>query len=91
MTVTMDVAVDNNDYDYEKLSAYNDYVVLMAYDQFNNSTGPGPVSAQKWIEGAVERAAKKIDAAKIILGIAGFGYDWATDEEGKTEVSWSRY
>ena len=86
MTVTMDVAVDNNDYDYEKLSAYNDYVVLMAYDQFNNSTGPGPVSAQKWIEGAVERAAKKIDAAKIILGIAGFGYDWATDEEGKTEV-----
>jgi cellulose synthase/poly-beta-1,6-N-acetylglucosamine synthase-like glycosyltransferase/spore germination protein YaaH/peptidoglycan/xylan/chitin deacetylase (PgdA/CDA1 family) len=91
MTVTMDVAVDNNDYDYEKLSAYNDYIVLMAYDQFNNSTGPGPISAQKWIEGAVERAAKKIDAEKMIVGIAGFGYDWTTDEEGKTTVKSINY
>jgi peptidoglycan-N-acetylglucosamine deacetylase len=83
MTVTMDVAVDNNDYDYNKLSWYNDYIVLMAYDQFNNSTGAGPISAQKWIEGAVDRAAEKIDPGKIILGIAGFGYDWYTTAEGK--------
>lgn len=83
MTVTMDVAVDNNDYDYQKLSAFNDYVILMAYDQYNPSTGPGPVSAQKWIEGAVERIAKKIDPKKIILGIAGYGYDWYKTSEGK--------
>ncbi len=91
MTVTMDVAVDNNDYDYNKLSDYNDYIVLMAYDQFNNSTKPGPISAQKWIEGAVDRAAKKINPEKIILGIAGYGYDWATDEEGKTIVTAINY
>ena len=53
MLVSMDVEPRNNDYDYPKLSAYNDYVILMAYDQFNNSTGPGPISAQKWIEDAV--------------------------------------
>jgi peptidoglycan-N-acetylglucosamine deacetylase len=87
MTITMDVAVDNNDYDYSKLSAYNDYIVLMAYDQFNPSTGAGPISAQKWIEGAVDRAAKKIEPGKMILGIAGFGYDWITDEEGKTSAN----
>jgi peptidoglycan-N-acetylglucosamine deacetylase len=86
MTVTMDVAVDNNDYDFKKLSEYNDYIVLMAYDQFNTSTKPGPISAQKWIEEKVDLAAQKIDPEKIILGIAGYGYDWATDEEGKTEV-----
>ncbi len=91
MTVTMDVAVDNTDYDFNKLSAYNDYIVLMAYDQFNNSTGPGPISAQKWIEEKVESAAKKIDPAKIILGVAGYGYDWATDEEGKTVVTAINY
>ena len=83
LTVTMDVAVDNNDYDYKTLSAYNDYVILMAYDQYNNSTGPGPVSSQKWIEGAVERTAKKIEPGKIILGIAGYGYDWYKTREGK--------
>ncbi len=83
MCVTMDVSVKNDDYDYKKLAAYNDYIILMAYDQFNNSTAPGPLSAQKWIEEALDWTAKKIDPAKIILGIAGYGYDWYTDEEGK--------
>jgi len=86
MTVTMDVAVDNDDYDYERLSESNDYIILMAYDQYNDATGAGPVSAQKWIEQKVDEAAKKIDPEKIILGIAGYGYKWTKDEEGKTEV-----
>ncbi len=84
MIVTMDVAPKNNDYDYTKLSAYNDYIILMAYDQYNNSTGPGPVSAQKWIEDAVSWTADRIDASKIILGVGGFGYSWA---DGKFENS----
>ncbi|MEO8413067.1 MAG: glycosyltransferase [Ginsengibacter sp.] len=76
MLVSMDVEPKNNDYDYTKLSDYNDYIVLMAYDQFNNSTGPGPVSAQKWIEDAVSWTAQRINSSKIILGVGGFGYDW---------------
>ncbi len=85
MTVTMDVSVKNEDYDYEKLSLYNDYIVLMAYDQFNKSTFPGPVSAQKWIEEAIDWTAKKIPSEKIILGIAGYGYDWSVNEDGKID------
>jgi cellulose synthase/poly-beta-1,6-N-acetylglucosamine synthase-like glycosyltransferase/spore germination protein YaaH/peptidoglycan/xylan/chitin deacetylase (PgdA/CDA1 family) len=83
MTVTMDVAVKNNDYDYTKLSDYNDYIILMAYDQYELNSGPGPISAQKWIEEAVDWTAKKIDPSKIILGIAGYGYDWYKTTEGK--------
>jgi cellulose synthase/poly-beta-1,6-N-acetylglucosamine synthase-like glycosyltransferase/spore germination protein YaaH/peptidoglycan/xylan/chitin deacetylase (PgdA/CDA1 family) len=82
MLVTMDVEPKNNDYDYSKLSEYNDYIILMAYDQFNNSTGPGPISAQKWIEDAVSWTADRMDPSKIILGIAGYGYSWA---DGKYE------
>ncbi len=81
MTVTMDVAPKNNDYDYKKLSDYNDYVILMAYDQSNNTSGPGPISAQKWIEDAVNWTAAKMDEGKIILGIGGFGYDWANGKQ----------
>lgn len=85
-TVTQDVAVDNDDYDYAALSNYNDYIILMAYDQFNDASSPGPVSSQKWIEQKVDEAAKKIDPKKIILGIAGYGYNWTKYEDGKTEV-----
>ncbi|HEY8690590.1 MAG TPA: glycosyltransferase [Chitinophagaceae bacterium] len=84
MTVTMDVQPKNNDYDYEKLSAYNDYVILMAYDQSNNETGPGPVSAQKWIEDALDWTASKLPSEKIILGLGGFGYDWANGKQDST-------
>jgi cellulose synthase/poly-beta-1,6-N-acetylglucosamine synthase-like glycosyltransferase/spore germination protein YaaH/peptidoglycan/xylan/chitin deacetylase (PgdA/CDA1 family) len=77
MLVSMDVIPKDNDYDYTQLAAYNDYVVLMAYDESNNSTGPGPISSQKWIEDAVSWTADRIDPSKIILGIGGFGYDWA--------------
>lgn len=85
MLVTMDVAVKNDDYDYKKLSDYNDYIILMAYDQFDKSGPPGPISAQKWIEENLDWTAKRIDPEKIILGLAGYGYDWKTDEDGKTK------
>jgi cellulose synthase/poly-beta-1,6-N-acetylglucosamine synthase-like glycosyltransferase/peptidoglycan/xylan/chitin deacetylase (PgdA/CDA1 family) len=49
----------------------------MAYDEYNPSTGPGPISAQKWIEDAVSWTSERIDPSKIILGIAGFGYQWS--------------
>ena len=92
MVVTMDVAVKNDDYDYKKLSDYNDYIILMAYDQYNTvESGPGPVSAQKWIEEAVDWTASKIESSKIILGVAGFGYDWTTDDEGKKVVNEMTY
>ena len=88
MLVTMDVEPGNNDYDYSQLSDCNDYIILMAYDQFNNSTGPGPISAQKWIEDAVSRTAERIDPSKIILGIGGFGYDWS-DVQGDTTKTYT--
>ncbi|CAN5593226.1 glycosyltransferase [soil metagenome] len=91
MVVTMDVAVKNDDYDYKKLSDYNDYLVLMAYDQYNAGTKPGPVSGQKWIEEALDWTASKIDSKKIILGVAGYGYDWTTDEEDKPIVQEKTY
>ena len=78
----MDLEPKNNDYDYTQLSKYNDYIILMAYDQFNTSTGPGPISAQKWIEDAVSWTTDRIEPSKVILGVGGFGYSW---DDGKFE------
>jgi len=84
LLVTQDVIPMNQDYDFAQLNKYNDYIVLMAYDQYSDAkSGPGPISAQKWIEEVLDDAAKKIDNKKIILGVAGYGRDWSVDKNGK--------
>jgi spore germination protein YaaH len=74
--VTQNVSPFNEDYNYSELAKYNDYIFLMAYDQHSESTKPGPVCSQKWIEEAVDRLAKKVSPSKIVLNSAAFGYDW---------------
>lgn len=86
LMVTMDLGVDNDDYDFKQLGNYNDYVVLMAYDQYGPTTEPGPISAQKWIEQWLDWAAKQINPEKIILGVAGYGRDWYKTDDGKNVV-----
>jgi poly-beta-1,6 N-acetyl-D-glucosamine synthase len=83
LIVTMDVSPDNEDYDYKSLANYNDYVILMAYDEFNDNTKPGPISSQKWIEKQLDKMDDKVDASKIILGVAGYARDWIDEEDDK--------
>ena len=62
MLVTMDVGIKNDDYDYKKLSNYNDYVVLMAYDQYSNlETGSRTCQRAKWIEEAMDWVDDRIE------------------------------
>lgn len=88
LLVTIDVSPDNEDYDYRELSKYNDFIILMAYDQYSNTTGPGPISSQKWIEEKLDWMDDKVDVSKIILGVAGYGRDWIDeeDENGKRKI-----
>ena len=82
--VTQDVVPFNDDYDYKRLAPYNDYMFVMAYDQFSDQGQPGPISDQKWIEAAVDDAAAKIPASKMILALAAYGYDWPKGREGES-------
>jgi hypothetical protein len=74
--VTQDVAPYNTDYNLRALSAANDYLVLMAYDQHFPSGSPGPVADHKWVEGVIDKALQHVPAPKLILGLAAYGYDW---------------
>jgi poly-beta-1,6 N-acetyl-D-glucosamine synthase len=82
LLVTQNVEPFNDDYNFSELANYNDYLFLMAYDQYSESTVPGPIAHQRWIEAAVDQAAKKIPVKKLVLAIAGFGYDWKLKPDG---------
>jgi len=76
LLVTQDASPFNSDYDLKELSKYNDYIFLMAYDQYSAEGNPGPISSQKWIEAAVDNAVKQVPQDKLVLALAAYGYDW---------------
>jgi peptidoglycan-N-acetylglucosamine deacetylase len=81
LLVTQDVSPFNPDYNLKALSAYCDYVFLMAYDEHYSGGKPGPISSQNWIEAATADALKQVPAEKLVLGMAGYGYDWPKDHQ----------
>jgi len=81
--VSQDVIPFNDEYNFKALSNYNDYLILMAYDQHHAETKPGPNSSQKWIEAAVFDMASKVPANKVILALPAFGHDWQLDKKEK--------
>lgn len=87
LLVTQDVIPFNQDYDYKTLSRYNDYLFLMAYDEHSADTKPGSISSQKWLQAAVGQMAKMVPPGKIILGMAGYGYDWTGNDKNQTAVT----
>lgn len=77
LLVTQDIMPDNDDYNLEELTKYNDYFILMAYDEYSGDNDPGPISSQRWVEATLDKCVKVIPASKIILGLGAYGYDWA--------------
>lgn len=65
-------------YDYARIGAKSDYVQLMTYDENGTWSAAGPVASYPWVESVVKYSTKEIPAHKILLGIAGYGYEWSS-------------
>lgn len=66
-------------YDYGALAPWVDYLVVMAYDQHWQTGTAGPVAGLGWVEQTVRYAVSQVPREKIVLGLAGYGYDWGSD------------
>ncbi len=63
-------------YDYAALGRIADLLVIMAYDEHWAAGPAGPVASLPWVRNVAQYAAATIPAARILLGIAAYGYDW---------------
>ncbi|QIG42899.1 hydrolase [Nocardioides anomalus] len=63
-------------YRLAELGAAVDSLALMTYDQHGPWSGPGPVGALPWQRRAVAVVTTVVPAAKVDLGVAGYGYTW---------------
>ena len=77
MKLYVSVPPRNNGFDYAKVAAAADGVVLMNYDEHYPGAEPGPVASQDWFVQNLASAEKVIPKEKIICAIANYGYDWA--------------
>ena len=79
--VTQDIMPNDEDFDPKILAPVNDYLFLMGYDQHYSTSTPGGISEQRWVEKVMDETASSIPSNKIVLCIAGFGYDWPVGHE----------
>ena len=87
LEVSQSVPPNDPLFDLRALSQANDYVILMAYDEFAGNSNAGPVASRSWFDEHVQRALLELPAEKVVIGIGGYGYDWQHGKAGATTLS----
>jgi cellulose synthase/poly-beta-1,6-N-acetylglucosamine synthase-like glycosyltransferase/peptidoglycan/xylan/chitin deacetylase (PgdA/CDA1 family)/spore germination protein YaaH len=68
--------VGADDREFALLAQQTDGILLMNYDQHEETSGPGPIAAQDWFENNLRRVLKVVPKEKIICAIGNYGYNW---------------
>lgn len=72
----------NNDswggaFDYAAIGQNTDKIMIMTYDEHYFGGSGGPIASLPWVEKVIKYAVQTMPSNKILLGIAGYGYDWS--------------
>ena len=68
--------------DLRAYSAVTDYTILMLYDEHYGAGEAGPVASQPWYERRAADVLTVVPAAKLVLAVGAYGYDWNDGEPG---------
>ncbi len=69
----------NGAYDYHRLAAFANTLVIMTYDHHYSGGPPGPVAPWGWVNQNIQAALKVAPADRLVLAIGMYGYDWVDD------------
>ena len=85
LRIYVNVEVGAEDETIHRLAQASDGIILMNYDEHEETSDPGPVASEPWFEANLKRVLKLVPKEKIICGIGNYGFDWAVTmpEKGK--------
>lgn len=84
---TMDIDPSVQLFSYKELAPYYDFIFVMAYNEHYPDSEPGSVSSLSFVENALDDAMKEVPSEKIVLCVAGYGFDWPKGKQG-TKISY---
>ena len=85
LRIYVNVQAGADDATLRRLAQNSDGIILMNYDEHEETSDPGPVASEPWFEANLTRVLKIVPKEKIICGIGNYGFDWAVPlpEKGK--------
>lgn len=83
LLVTTNVIPYDEEFDLKRLQHVNDFLFVMAIDQHSDMSNAGDVSHQHWVEEILDQVCSEIPSEKVILTVAGGGFDWREGSVGK--------
>ena len=78
---------DDGDWDYAAYGKLTDRLILMAYDQHWETSGPGPIAAEPWFAATLKTRLETLDPAKVIVAIGNYSYDWTVGVKDAAELT----
>ncbi len=87
--VSVHVPADDASWDYAGIAKIVDSVVLMIYDEHFSITESGAIASLSWTESVLRKRTAEIPAAKLIVGMGNYAYDWIEGAKGSS-ITYSR-
>jgi len=69
-------------YDLKALSQVVDYMIIMAYDQHWQTSGPGPIAGLDWVKRQLDYMVTQAPKDKLVLGVPFYGRVWTNGQNG---------
>jgi peptidoglycan-N-acetylglucosamine deacetylase len=76
LEVSQSIPFNNPSIDYRTLAQFNDYLILMAYDEHATSQAVGSIASQGWYTDNLVQRLIDLPADKYVVAIGNYGYDW---------------
>ena len=80
---------DDDSWPYRAYARIVDYTMLMAYDEADDSSAPGPIAGEDWYERILDKRMRQLPADSTIIAIGNYGYDWVQGEAQATTREFS--
>lgn len=87
LEISQSVPLNDANFDYKGLSEITDYLILMAYDEHESESDPGPVASQHWYTNALNKRFAELPSNKYVIAIGSYGYDWQQGKKPAEEIT----